>query len=66
MSEILTANEVAGILKCSVKTVYKLPKSVQLPTRYKLLEGDKGFRWSWDDIDFYMKQKQPRGQRGAE
>jgi len=55
--EILTAAEVAGVLKCSVKTVYKLKQQMQLPARFKFFSGNKGLRWSREDVESYFQRR---------
>jgi len=54
--ELLTAKEVAGILKCSVSRVYELhTKDKALLPRYKLFGGKKkGWRWSHQDVLGYV------------
>jgi predicted DNA-binding transcriptional regulator AlpA len=53
--EILSAKEVAKILKCSVSFVYQQRKSGGLAPRFKFGEGRKGWRWSRNDVDAFIK-----------
>lgn len=53
--EILTAREVAHILKCSVSFVYRQRNNGGLAPRFKFGEGQKGWRWSRGDVDSFIK-----------
>jgi excisionase family DNA binding protein len=55
--EILTAKEVASLLKCSVAMVYRLRESGELPESYKLFGGEKGFRWERAEVSRYLESK---------
>jgi len=65
-NKLLTANEVAGILKCSVKTIDKLRLTMELPVRYKIFDGPKGLRWSREDVDAFIEKKEIIMRRVAE
>lgn len=53
--EILSAKEVAQILKCSVSFVYQQRKRGGLAPRFKFGEGRKGWRWLRGDVDTFIK-----------
>ena len=55
--EILTAKDVARILKISLSMVYRLKAQGFLPATYKLFEGEKGFRWIKATVDQYLSRK---------
>ncbi len=57
IDEILTAKEVSKILKCSVAAVYRLREQGRLPSRFKLFEGRKGFRWTRMDVEAYLAER---------
>jgi hypothetical protein len=48
--ELLTAVEVGSMLKCSRSMVYKLQSQGNLLPRYKIFDGEKGWRWSRVDV----------------
>ena len=52
--EILNAQEVARVLKCSRSMVYQLRDRGELQARYKLFEGERGWRWTRGDIQNYL------------
>lgn len=52
--EILTALEVAKILKCSKSKVYELRANGDLRARFKIFEGEKGWRWTRQDVADYL------------
>jgi excisionase family DNA binding protein len=54
--EVLTASEVAHVLKCSKSQIYRLRFDGKLLPRYKLFEGQKGWRWTRADVDAYLNR----------
>jgi len=58
--EIMTAKEVAITLKVSRSLVYKLRAEGSLPARYKILPGEKGWRWSAKDVHAFLRHRQIR------
>ena len=59
--EILTAAEVAALLKCSRAKVYQLHAEGALKATHKIFEGAKGWRWTREDVEQYLKTKQLPG-----
>lgn len=58
LDEILTAREVAKLLKCSMSKVYELNIPGQLPASYKIFDGEKGLRWLLSDVKAYLYEHQ--------
>ncbi len=52
--EILSAEEVAGLLKCSLSFVYRLRDGGKLAARYKIGDGQKGWRWKRADVESFI------------
>ena len=53
--EILTALEVAKLLKISRAMIYRLRAEGRLPARFKLFEGERGWRWTKTDVDAFLR-----------
>jgi predicted DNA-binding transcriptional regulator AlpA len=53
-AEVLTAKEVAALLKCSRAQVYRLRLDGSLMPRYKIFKGEKGWRWARPDVAKYL------------
>jgi excisionase family DNA binding protein len=54
--EVLTAKEVASLLKCSRWTVYKLRDAGKIPAPFFLFDGARGERWLKSDIEQHVLQ----------
>ena len=54
MVDLLTAQDVARMLKCSRAAVYRLHQRGQLIARWKLFDGERGWRWSLPDVEVYL------------
>jgi excisionase family DNA binding protein len=57
LSGVLTAGDVARILKCSKSKVYQLREEGDLRARFKLFEGEKGWRWTREDVERYLNAR---------
>lgn len=67
LPRLLTAEEVAGALRCSVRKIYDLVERGEIGLTYKLFEQSrKGWRWSPTDVLMYLQECQVRAQEGTE
>jgi excisionase family DNA binding protein len=53
--DILTAREVARLLRISRAMVYRLRSQGRFIPRYKLFDGERGWRWSRMDVEAYLR-----------
>jgi len=52
--EVLTARDVAAILKCSRSKIYALQSRGELRPRFKIFDGEKGWRWHREDVQRFL------------
>ena len=52
--DILTAKDVARLMKISPAMVYRLHSEVKLLARYKVFDGKRGWRWNIHDVEAYL------------
>lgn len=48
--KLLDAQDVADILRCSRSQVYALRSSGDLPASVKIFRGERGWRWTLEDV----------------
>jgi excisionase family DNA binding protein len=53
--DILTARDVAKLLKISRAMVYRLRSQGRCIPSYKLFDGERGWRWSRTDVEAYLR-----------
>lgn len=58
--ELMTAYEVASLLKCSARHVYRLADNRALPPSHKIFDGPRGFRWTRSEVETYLRDRAVR------
>ncbi len=48
--QLLDAQDVADILRCSRSQVYALRSSGEIPASVKIFRGERGWRWTPEDV----------------
>jgi predicted DNA-binding transcriptional regulator AlpA len=54
--ELLSAKEVALLLKCSPSMIYRLAHEGLLVPRFKIFPSQKGWRWTRGDVQEYVNR----------
>ena len=55
--DILTVGEVSKLLKVGRATVYRLRSEGILPARFKFFDGERGWRWSREDVEAFIASR---------